>query len=64
MVTGSSYTMSGSPQLCAYCHRTFPVVEERREAFHCRTTSAYFCDSDCAQRYRQAVPVGADRRAA
>jgi hypothetical protein len=57
MVTASSYTMNGSPQLCAYCRRPFPVVEERREAFHCRKSSAYFCDSGCARQYREAMPA-------
>ena len=57
MVTASIYTMRGSPQLCAYCRRPFPLVEERREAFHCRISGAYFCDSGCARQYRDAMPA-------
>ena len=64
MLTYSRYTLSDSPQLCAFCRRPFPLVDERREAFHCRQTGAYFCDRHCARSYRDAAPAALDRRAA
>ena len=44
MLTWSSYTLSGSPQQCAFCRRPFPSIEGRREAFHSRAANGYFCD--------------------
>ena len=38
MLTWSSYTLSGSPQQCAFCRRPFPSIEGRREAFLSRYT--------------------------
>ena len=64
MLTRSSYTLNGSPQLCAFCRRPFPCVEDRREAFHCRTSGRYFCDAACARSYRETADQGTDRRAA
>jgi hypothetical protein len=64
MLTCSSYTLSGSPQLCAFCRRPFPSVEERREAFHSRAARGYFCDAECARRFIEATAEHPERRAA
>ena len=64
MLTHSRYTLSGSPQRCAFCRQAFPLVEERREAFRCGKTGAYFCDSDCAWCYRETASDGAELKAA
>jgi hypothetical protein len=64
MLTCSSYALSGSPQLCAFCRRPFPFVEERREAFHSRAAGGYFCDAQCAQRYIETNTEHSQRRAA
>ena len=64
MLTWSSYTLSGSPQLCAFCRRPFPFVEDRREAFHSKAAGGYFCDAGCAQRLIEARAEHPERRAA
>jgi hypothetical protein len=64
MLTYSRYALSGSPQVCAFCRRPFPTVDDRREAFHCRQTGEYFCDHRCARRFGEAAPADVDRRAA
>lgn len=64
MLTSSSYTMSGSPQLCAFCRRPFPSVDGRREAFHSRAAGDYFCDAACAQGFIQTTTEHPERRAA
>jgi hypothetical protein len=64
MLTWSSYTLSGSPQLCAFCRRPFPSIEGRREAFHSRAAGGYFCDADCAQRSIEVTAEHPERRAA
>ena len=64
MLTWSSYTLSGSPQQCAFCRRPFPSVEGRREAFHSRAAGDYFCDSECAHRFIQVTAEHTERRAA
>jgi hypothetical protein len=64
MLTWSSYTLSGSPQLCAFCRRPFPSVEGHREAFHSRAAGGYFCDAECARRSIEATAEHPERRAA
>ncbi|HML12677.1 MAG TPA: hypothetical protein VK456_05190 [Xanthobacteraceae bacterium] len=64
MLTCSSYALSGSPQLCAFCRRPFPSVEERREAFHSKAARGYFCDARCAQRFIEGTVEQSQRRAA
>jgi hypothetical protein len=64
MLTCSSYTLSGSPQQCAFCRRPFPSIEGRREAFHSRAAGGYFCDAACAQGFIQASVEHPERRAA
>ena len=64
MLTWSSYTLSGSPQLCAFCRRPFPFVDGRREAFHSRTVGGYFCDAACAEGFIAATAEQPERRAA
>jgi len=64
MLTWSSYTLSGSPQLCAFCHRPFPSIEGRREAFHSRAAGGYFCDAECARRFIEVTAEHPERRAA
>jgi hypothetical protein len=63
MLTWSSYTLSGSPQQCAFCRRPFPSIEGRREAFHSRA-GGYFCDADCAQGFIEITAEQPERRAA
>ena len=63
MLTCSSYTLSGSPQLCAFCRRPFPSIEERREAFHSNAAGGYFCNTECARRFIEATEHP-ERRAA
>jgi len=63
MLTWSSYTLSGSPQQCAFCRRPFPSIEGRREAFHSRA-GGYFCDAECAQRLVDVMAEHPERRAA
>jgi hypothetical protein len=64
MLTSSSYCLSGSPQLCAFCRRPFPFVEGRREAFHSRAAHDYFCDAECAEALLCARMTASERRAA
>jgi ribosomal protein L34E len=64
MLTWSSYTLSGSPQQCAFCRRPFPSVEDRREAFHSRAAGGYFCAAECARRLIEATAEHPERRAA
>jgi hypothetical protein len=66
MLTSSSYTLSGSPQSCAYCHRPFPSVDGHRQAFHGRAAPGYFCDAQCAEALlvAQVALSGSGRRAA
>jgi hypothetical protein len=64
MLTWSSYTLSGSPQQCAFCRRPFPSIEGRREAFHSRAAAGYFCDADCAQGFIEITAQNLERRAA
>jgi hypothetical protein len=64
MLTWSSYTLSGSPQLCAFCRRPFPSIDGHREAFHSRAAGGYFCDAECARRFIEAMAEHPERRAA
>jgi hypothetical protein len=64
MLTWSSYTLSGSPQLCASCRRAFPSVDGHREAFRSRAAGGYFCDAECAHRFIEATAEHPERRAA
>jgi hypothetical protein len=64
MLTWSSYTLSGSPQQCAFCRRPFPAVDGRREAFHSRAAGGYFCDAECARSFVAAAAEHPERRAA
>ena len=64
MLTWSSYTLSGSPQQCAFCRRPFPAVDGRREAFHSRAAGGYFCDAGCARSFIDAPAEHPERRAA
>jgi hypothetical protein len=64
MLTCSSYYLSGSPQLCAFCRQPFPFVEGRREALHSRAARDYFCDADCAEGFLAARAAPFERRAA
>jgi hypothetical protein len=64
MLTWSSYTLSGSPQQCAFCRRPFPAVDGRREAFHSRAAGGYFCDAECARSFIAATEERPERRAA
>jgi hypothetical protein len=64
MFTCSSYCLSGSPQVCAFCRRPFPFADGRREAFHSLAARGYFCDARCARDFLDAGAEGSQRRAA